>query len=162
MIILLRLSTVVEVWREIMRGMPHEECTGYFLKTRTLHRLWWTGRMLLGYHPLQHGGRDLVTSPKAITGTQHHHPKLWSHYTKPRMWECRTWSVWVWPRKYLCGYLINKNNILQVKSNHAEYKHVSLRIVVIPGKDEIFEVSINGRTDTTPIKSDFNIICNMW
>lgn len=65
-------------------------------------------------------------------------------------------------RKYLCSYLVIKNIILQVKSNHAEYKHVSLRIVVIPGKDEIFEVSIKGRTDTTPIKSDFNIICNMW
>lgn len=74
----------------------------------------------------------------------------------------RKWSNLSFKRKHLCGYLVNKNNILQVTSNHAEYKHVSLRVVVIPGKDEIFEVSINGRTDTTPIKSDFNIICNMW
>lgn len=65
-----------------MQGMPHEECTGYSLKTQTLLRLWWTGRILLGYHPLQYGGQDLVTPPKAITGTQHHHPKFWSHYTK--------------------------------------------------------------------------------
>lgn len=59
-------------------------------------------------------------------------------------------------------FLVNKNKILQVTSNHCEYRHVRFRIVVIPGKDEIFEVSINGLTDTTPIKSDFNIICNMW
>lgn len=65
-----------------MQGMPHEECPRYSLETQTLHRLWWTGRILLGYHPLQHEGRDLVTALKAVTGTQHHHPKFWSHDTK--------------------------------------------------------------------------------
>uniref|UniRef100_A0A1B6I431 Vitellogenin domain-containing protein n=1 Tax=Homalodisca liturata TaxID=320908 RepID=A0A1B6I431_9HEMI len=55
-----------------------------------------------------------------------------------------------------------ENWSFSVTSNDERYKEISLKVTVIPGKDQIFEISINGHTDTVPFKSEFDVVCNMW